>query len=77
MLEYFGILWYVTHFILGFSIFQSIPKYTKVCHGNPPSGAVQFSLCLCRIKDKIEIDGKDGKDGEGEITAVETGEQEK
>ena len=33
------------------------------------SGAVQFSLCLCRIKDKIEIDGKDG---EGGITEVES-----
>ena len=26
-------------------------------------------MCLCRIKDKIEIDGKDG---EGGITAVES-----
>ena len=34
---YFGILWYFPHIFLGFSIYQSIPKYTKVYHGIPPA----------------------------------------
>eukprot|EP00116_Pleurobrachia_bachei_P018043 sb/3478305/ len=45
---YFGILWYIPHIFLRFSIYQSIPKYTKVCHGNPPGDSCPPRMPLNR-----------------------------